>query len=161
MAIKSLNDLLIDELKDLYNAENQITKALPKMAKKATSADLKNAFEEHLKQTENQISRLEQIFKEMDLPVKGKTCDAMKGIIEEAKEIMEEASEDVIDAAMIAAAQKVEHYEIASYGTVRTYANQLGLDKVASLLQETLNEEAETDEKLTKLAKSHINIEAK
>lgn len=158
MGVKSLNDLLVDELKDLFNAEKQITSALPKMAKKASSTELKNAFEEHLKQTENQIQRLEQIFKEMDMPARGKKCEGIEGIIKEAKSMMEETEDsEVLDAALIAAAQKVEHYEIASYGTVRTYAQELGLTKVADLLQETLDEESETNEKLTKLAETSIN----
>jgi ferritin-like metal-binding protein YciE len=158
MPLKTLNDLLIDELKDLLNAENQITKALPKMAKKASSQELKTAFEEHLRQTETQIDRLEKIFKEMDIPFRGKKCEGIEGIIQEGKDMMDEAEEsEVLDAALIAAAQKVEHYEIASYGTVRTYAKELGLSKVADLLQETLDEESNANEKLTKIAQTHVN----
>ena len=157
---KTLKDLFVDEIKDLYNAEKQLTKALPQMAKKVTSGKLKEAFEKHLKETENQITRLEQIFKELDLTPKGKKCEAMEGLIKEGKGLMEEIDKsDTLDAALIAAAQKVEHYEIASYGTVRTYAEQLNFSKSADLLQETLEEESASNEKLTELAMK-INIEA-
>jgi ferritin-like metal-binding protein YciE len=158
---KTLKDLFIDEIKDLYNAEKQITKALPQMAKKATSEELKEAFEEHLKETENQISRLEQVFKELDMAPRGKKCEGIEGIIEEGKSMIEELDKsDTLDAALIAAAQKVEHYEIASYGTVRTYAEQLNFSKAAELLQETLDEEAAANEKLNELALNNINMEA-
>ncbi|HSP87050.1 MAG TPA: ferritin-like domain-containing protein [Ignavibacteriaceae bacterium] len=158
---KTLKDLFIDEIKDLYNAEKQITKALPQMVKKATSEELKNAFEEHLKETENQISRLEQVFKELDMTPRGKKCEGMEGIIEEGKGMMEEIEKsDTLDAALISAAQKVEHYEIASYGTVIAYAEQLNYSKAAELLQETLEEESAANEKLNELALSTINIEA-
>lgn len=160
MSLDSLHDLFVEELKDLYNAENQITKALPKMAKAAASDELRMAFEEHLKETEKQIERLDQIFEELGMNPKGKKCKAMVGLIEEGSEIIAEDGEDAVkDAALIAAAQKVEHYEIASYGTVRTYAELLGMDDAAELLQQTLDEEGATDKKLTELAEN-INTEA-
>ncbi len=161
MKIESLKALLEEELKDIYSAEKQLTKALPKMAKKATSPELENAFREHLTVTEGHIDRLEQVFKLLGKPAKAKTCKAMQGLIEEGKEIMEEDMDDaVMDAGLIAAAQKVEHYEIASYGTVRTWAQRCGEDKAAKLLQQTLDEEGEADQKLTQLAESVINQEA-
>jgi ferritin-like metal-binding protein YciE len=161
MAMDSLKDLYIDELKDLYNAENQLTKALPKMAKKATAPELKRAFQDHLKQTEGHVSRLEKIFKGLGEKPTGKTCKAMKGLIEEGKEIIEEDGDgSVLDAALIGAAQRVEHYEIAGYGVVRTFASLLGEEDAVETLQRTLNEEAETDKKLTGLAESIINVEA-
>lgn len=160
-AIKSLHDLMVDEIKDIYHAEKQITRAMPKMVKTATSEKLRKAFEDHLKQTEVQIQRLEQIFEELEIPAKGKRCMGMEGIINEGKEMMEEVAEDaVMDAALISAAQKVEHYEIASYGTVRTYAEELGLKKVADLLQKTLDEEFKANELLTSIAEEDINYEA-
>ncbi len=156
----SLRDLMIDELKDLYNAENQLIKALPKMAKAATSRELKRAFESHLKETEGQVDRLVQIFDILDASPKGKKCKAMEGLVEEGSEIMEEDGElDVLDAGLIAAAQRVEHYEIAGYGCVRTYAQLLGETKIAGLLQRTLDEEAAADRKLTELSKQ-INVAA-
>ena len=155
-----LQELLVDELKDLYNAENQIIKALPKMAKKAANPDLRRAFETHLEETRAQAERLEQIAEEMDFTLRGKKCKGMEGLIEEGKEVMQEFDEDTLDAGMIGAAQKVEHYEIAGYGTARAHANMLGLKKVAKLLQQTLDEEARTDKKLTQLAESAINLEA-
>ena len=161
MAMDSLKDLYIDELKDLYNAENQLLKALPRMAKKATSPDLRAAFQEHLGQTEGQVNRLERIFKALGEKPTGKTCKAMKGLVEEGKEIMEEdGDESVLDAALIGAAQKVEHYEIASYGTARTFASLLGEEDAVAALQKTLDEEAATDKKLTALAESLVNPEA-
>jgi ferritin-like metal-binding protein YciE len=160
MKFESLQDLFVEELKDIYNAENQLTKALPKMAKAASSDELRTAFESHLEETKGQIDRLEQIFKSLDMPLRGKKCVAMQGLIEEGKELMQEdMSEPVLDAALIAAAQKVEHYEIAAYGTLRTYAQLLGLDEAAELLQATLDEESATDEKLTGIAQN-INAEA-
>ncbi len=157
---KTLKDLFIDEIKDLYNAEKQLTKALPQMAKSATSEELKKAFDNHLKETENQIIRLEKVFKELDLAPKGKKCEAMEGLIKEGKGLMEEiAKSDTLDAALIAAAQKIEHYEIASYGTVRTYAEQLNYIRAEELLQETLEEESAANEELSDLAMK-INIEA-
>ncbi len=158
---KTLKDLFVEEIKDLYHAEKQLTKALPQMAKKATSEELKEAFEKHLKETENQITRLEQVFKELDMTPRGKKCEAMEGLIEEGKGMIEEFDKsDTLDAALIAAAQKVEHYEIASYGTVRTYAEQLNFSKAAELLQETLEEESAANEKLNELAINSINVEA-
>jgi ferritin-like metal-binding protein YciE len=159
--MRSLQDLLVEELKDLYSAENQLIKALPKMAKAASSADLKAGFEEHLEQTRGQVERLEQIAGQLGVTLKGKKCVAMEGLVEEGKELMEEDMEPaLLDAALIAAAQKVEHYEIASYGTAREWAEQLGLDEAATLLQETLDEEKATDEKLTELARQEVNQEA-
>src|SRR3954465_14048816 len=161
MKMQTLKDLYIDELKDVYDAENQIAKALPKMAKAAGNEELRAAIEQHLDQTQTQIERLEQIFEELGEKPKGQKCEAMKGLLEEAKRMMEDSEEDdVRDAAIIAAAQKVEHYEIATYGTLRTYAELMGHDEQAELLQETLDEEKETDENLTELAVSCINIEA-
>lgn len=161
MKMKSLEDLYVDELKDLLNAENQILKALPKMAKNATSEELRSAFEEHLEQTKGHVERLHQIFEKRGVAAKGKKCKGMEGIIEEGKELLEEDMEDEVrDAALIAAAQRVEHYEIAAYGTVRTYARLLGDEEAADLLQETLNEEGETDHKLTELAEGMVNLRA-
>jgi ferritin-like metal-binding protein YciE len=161
MAMDSLKDLYVDELKDLYNAENQLLKALPKMAKKASAPELKRAFQEHLTQTEGHVNRLEKIFKGLGEKPTGKTCKAMKGLIEEGKEIIEEDGDgSVLDAALIGAAQRVEHYEIAGYGVVRTFASLLGEEDAMESLQRTLNEEGETDKKLTQIAESVINIEA-
>jgi ferritin-like metal-binding protein YciE len=160
-SLDSLHALLEEELKDIYDAEKQITKALPKMAKKASSPDLKEGLEAHLRQTEEQIDRLEQVFEQLEMPARGKPCKGMKNLIAEGDEMIREAEdEETRDAVMIAAAQKVEHYEIASYGTVRTWAQLLGMNEVASLLEESLEEEKETDQKLTSLAESHINMEA-
>lgn len=160
MKLESLRDLFVQELKDLYNAEQQLVKALPKMAKAASAEDLRKAFEDHLKETENQVERLETIFKQLDITPRGRKCQAMTGLIEEGKEMMEaDGEEPVLDAALIAAAQRVEHYEIAGYGTVRTFAQLLGMDDAVELLQETLDEEAAADQKLTELAKN-INVEA-
>jgi ferritin-like metal-binding protein YciE len=159
--LKSLDDLLVHELQDIFDAEKQITKALPKMIKAASHPELQAAFEEHLEQTEGQIERLHQVFKLLGLPAKGKKCDGMAGLIEEGKKILEEdAVPSVKDAALIAAAQKVEHYEIASYGCVCTYAEMLGYEQVHDLLGQTLDEEETTDEKLSVLAESLINVEA-
>jgi ferritin-like metal-binding protein YciE len=156
-----LEELLIDELKDLYHAENQLVKALPKMAKAASSPELKRAFERHLEETKRQVERLNQIGESLEIRLTGKKCKGMEGLIEEGKEIMEEdLDENAIDAGLIGAAQKVEHYEIAGYGTARTHAQLLGFNKVAKLLQQTLDEEAATDKKLTALAESIINVEA-
>jgi ferritin-like metal-binding protein YciE len=161
MKMNTLKDLYLDELKDVYDAENQIAKALPKMAKEATNEELRAAIEQHLDQTQTQIERLEQIFEELGEKAKGTKCEATKGLLEEAKRMMDDAEDDdTRDAAIISAAQKVEHYEIATYGTLRTYAELLGHDEQAELLQETLDEEKETDENLTELAVSCINIEA-
>src|SRR5438105_5738243 len=147
MKLDTLQKLYVDELRDLYNAENQLLKALPKMAKAASSEELKNAFETHLEQTETHVERLENIFAQLDETPKGKTCHGMKGLIEEGSEILGKSGEDsVIDAGIIVAAQKVEHYEIASYGSVRTFAEMLGDDNAAGLLQETTDEESEATE---------------
>ena len=160
MEIDSLRKLYVDELKDLYSAEKQILQALPKMAKKATNAQLKKGFETHLEETRGQVERLDQIFEMLGKSPKGKKCKAMEGLVEEGKEMMQEDMDpEVMDAALIAAAQRVEHYEIAGYGTVRTYAQLLGEDQQATLLQQTLDEEGNTDKKLTQLAGS-INVEA-
>lgn len=159
--MQTLEDLFMDHLKDLYSAEKQLVKALPKMAKNAQSPDLQKAFQEHLRQTEKQAERIERIFTEMGGSPRGKKCVAMEGLVEEGNEIMKENAEpEVMDAGLIAAAQKVEHYEIASYGTVRAWAERLGYDKAARLLQETLEEESMANEKLTQIAESHVNMEA-
>jgi ferritin-like metal-binding protein YciE len=160
MEMQSLRELMIDELKDLYSAENQILKALPKMIKKATSEELKSGFEKHLKETEGHVERLDKIFQQLDASPRGKKCKGMEGIIEDGKELMEkDADPEVMDAGLIGAAQHVEHYEMAGYGCVRTYAELLGLSDVAKLLQKTLDEEKATDEKLTELSRQ-INVEA-
>lgn len=159
--LSSLDDLLAHELQDIYNAEGQIVKALPKLAKAATHPDLKAAFQEHLEQTQGHVRRLEQVFKLLGMPVKGKKCDGMAGLLEEGKKTMEQDADPlVLDAALIAAAQKVEHYEIASYGCVCTYAEMLGYDQVHDLLGQNLDEEETTDQKLTALAESVINQDA-
>ena len=160
MGSEGLKELFIEELKDLYNAENQLVKALPKMAKAASSEQLKAGLEEHLEQTQGHVQRLEQIFKDLGESPKGKKCVGMEGLVAEGSEVMKEDFEkDVKDAALIGAAQRVEHYEIAAYGTVRELAEVLGESDHASLLQETLDEEKETDEKLTELA-GQINEQA-
>jgi ferritin-like metal-binding protein YciE len=161
MSLDTLEKLYISELRDLYRAENQLLKALPKMAKGASSPELKDAFEKHLKQTKGHVERLEQLFEQLDESPKGKTCHGMKGLIEEGSEILKEDGEDsVLDAGIIVAAQKVEHYEIASYGSVRTFANLLGKDEAARLLQSTLDEESEANEVLNQLAEGIVNPEA-
>ena len=158
--ISTLEDAYIEQLRDLYNAENQLVKALPKMAKAAHSEELKNGFLEHLEQTKGHVSRLEQIFEDLDEKPSGKKCQAMAGLVEEGAEtIDEDAAPAVKDALLIAAAQRVEHYEIAAYGTVKTFAHALGHDDAAKLLEETLQEEVDTDEKLTEAAQT-INAEA-
>src|SRR5437899_4892356 len=161
MKLDSLQELYVNELRDLYNAENQLIKSLPKMAKAASSDELKEAFEKHLEQTKGQVQRLEEVFEEIDETPRGKTCQAMKGLIEEGSEILHQDGEDsVIDAGIIVAAQKVEHYEIAGYGSVRTFAQLLGKDRSAELLQTTLDEESETNETLNQLAEGVVNPEA-
>jgi ferritin-like metal-binding protein YciE len=161
MKLDSLQKLYIEELRDLYNAENQLLKALPKMAKHASHQELKQAFETHLEQTEGHVERLEDIFEKLDEKPTGKTCKGMKGLIEEGSEMLDkDGDKSVLDAGLIAAAQRVEHYEIAGYGTVRTFANMLGEAEAAELLQETLDEEGETDKLLTELAESVVNVEA-
>ena len=157
----TLEDLYTDLLKDLYSAEKQLVKALPKMAKNAQSPALQKAFQEHLKQTEGQVNRIERIFSEMGGSPRGKKCVGMEGLVEEGNELLQEDVEpDVLDAGLIAAAQKVEHYEIAGYGTARAWAQRLGYDKAARLLQETLEEESTANEKLTKIAETHVNMQA-
>lgn len=159
-ALTTLRDLLIDELKDLHNAENQLLKALPRMAKAASHDELKSGFEEHLEQTREHVDRLDRCFKLLGEKAKGKTCHAMQGLVEEGKEAIEEDAPDAIrDAKLIGAAQRIEHYEIAGYGTARSFAQTLGETKIADLLQETLDEEGETDKRLTALAET-INEEA-
>lgn len=161
MALKKLEDALVDELQDLLSAETQITQALPKMAEKATHPELKAAFQEHLEQTKGQIERLNQAFQMLGQSPQAKTCEAMKGLIKEGQSIMEEdAAPNVMDAFLIAAAQKVEHYEIASYGTICTWAETIGNEELSDLLGETLDEEEETDDKLTELAEAVINEDA-
>lgn len=159
--LKTLEDLFKEQLKDLYYAEKHLTKALPKMSKKASSEELKTAIDEHLKETENQVKRLEKVFKSIGMEPKTKKCPAMDGLIEEGKEMMqEEAEPSVMDAGLIAAAQKVEHYEIASYGCLKTYANMLGYEEAAELLEETLDEEKNADSKLSEIAESFVNEQA-
>ena len=161
MKLQTLHDLLVHELKDLYSAETQLVKALPKMAKAASSDNLREGIEEHLEQTRGHVQRLEQIFENLEASHRGKKCKAMEGLIEEGKEMLaEDAEPAVMDAAIIGAAQKVEHYEMAGYGTARTYARLLGLDAIAKLLDETFEEEKATDAKLTELAESEINVAA-
>ena len=157
-SLDSLDQLLREELKDLYDAEKQLTKALPKLVKKATASELKQAFEEHLHQTEQHVDRLEQVFEQLDQPVKGKKCTGMQNLIAEGEDMIGDAEEDATrDAVIIASAQKVEHYEIAAYGTLRTWASLLGKDDVASILEETLEEEKEADKKLTTIAETIVN----
>jgi ferritin-like metal-binding protein YciE len=160
MEHQALKELYIDELKDIYSAENQLVKALPKMAKAANSEELRTGFEEHLEQTRGHVQRLEQIFKELGEKPSGKKCKGMEGLVAEGQEMMgEDFEDDVMDAALISAAQRVEHYEIAAYGTVRTYAELLGEDAAVQLLEQTLDEEKETDQKLTDMA-GEINVRA-
>ncbi len=161
MEIDSLRELYVDELKDLYSAEKQILKALPRMIKKAEHPQLKKAFQDHLAVTETHVERLDTIFEAIGKSPRGKKCKAMEGLLEEGKEMMQEdMAPDVMDAALIAAAQRVEHYEMAGYGTVRTYAETLGDSQQAKLLQQTLDEERDADQSLTRLAESTINVEA-
>ena len=161
MQMQNLEDLLKEDLKDVLHAENQIVKALPKMIKKTSNAELRDAMSTHLEETKGHVERVEQVMELLGMPVRGKTCKAMQGIIEEGKEVMEEDSEDdVMDAALIGAAQKVEHYEIATYGTLCTYAELLGLKEAKRLLGQNLEEEKMTDQKLSALAESVINLEA-
>jgi ferritin-like metal-binding protein YciE len=161
MELETLKDLYIHELKDLYSAENQIIKALPKMAKAATNTQLGEGFREHLEQTKGHAVRLEQILKSHDESTRGPKCKGMEGVIKEGDEMIKEDAEDEVrDAGLIAAAQRVEHYEMAGYGCARTYAELLGDNEGAKLLQKTLNEEVATDQKLAKLAKSTINVAA-
>lgn len=158
----ALRELFVNELQDILWAEQYLVKNLPKLAKGATSEELRSAFEKHLEETEGHVQRLEQVFSVVGEKVKTKKCQAMDGLVKEAKELLEDTEDGTStrDAALISAAQKVEHYEIASYGTLRTLASQLGLDEAASLLDETLSEEKKTDELLTQLAESSVNEKA-
>jgi ferritin-like metal-binding protein YciE len=160
MKASNLQELYIAELRDLYDAENQLTHALPKMAKAASHTQLQAAFKEHLGQTESHIQRLDVIFQNLGVNPKGKPCKAMKGLIAEGEEMIKDTEQGARDAGLIAAAQKVEHYEMAGYGCARTWAQMLGHTDAANLLQMTLNEEAMTDERLTRLAESVVNVEA-
>jgi len=155
MKIEKLEQLLEEELRDIYDAEKQLVKALPKMSEAASSEELRAALSEHLEVTKGQVERLERVFEAMGAKVKGKTCAGMKGLIEEGEEVMkEDATEELLDAALIGAAQRVEHYEIAAYGTARTFAETLGKTEIAEMLQETLDEEEEADQKLTEISES-------
>lgn len=158
---KTLNDLFHDTLKDIYYAEKQILKTLPKMARAAQSAELKAGFEQHQEETQGQIERLEQVFELLGKPARGKTCDAILGIIEEGKEIMDDyKGTEALDAGLISAAQAVEHYEIARYGTLKAWAQQLGMKDAVKLLDQTLQEESATDQKLSQLGEQSANLKA-
>jgi ferritin-like metal-binding protein YciE len=158
MAVKTVQDLLVDELRDIYHAEKQLLKALPKMAKAASSDKLRQAFEHHLEETRGQVERLEQVFERLEVPARAKRCEAMAGLIEEAQEMVDEIkTPEVLDAALITAAQKVEHYEIASYGSVHALAQATGQEEVAQLLGQTLEEEKAADQKLNQIALSDVN----
>jgi ferritin-like metal-binding protein YciE len=159
MSAENLNELFVEEVRDIYNAEQQLVKALPKMARAAGSDDLRAAFEDHLQITKAHVSRLEEVFKLLGVAARGKTCEGMKGLIEEGAEAIEELEGVVLDAALIASAQKVEHYEIATYGTLATFAEVLDMQDAKDLLGQTLDEEKEADEKLTQIA-GQINPEA-
>jgi ferritin-like metal-binding protein YciE len=161
MAVKTVQDLLIHELRDIYHAEKQLIRALPRLARAATDPELKAGIEQHLEETRGQVERLEQIFEELDIATRGKPCEAMQGLVEEAREVIDEIKNpEVLDAALIVAAQKVEHYEISSYGSLHALAQSMGQDRIAQLLEETLNEEKATDQKLNKLAIGNINKKA-
>jgi ferritin-like metal-binding protein YciE len=161
MKLETLRDLMIEQMQDVYDAENQLIEALPKMADAATSRQLKKAFTDHLKQTQGHAQRLEQVFKLLDEKAQRKTCKAMQGLVKEGDEaIKEKADTDVKDAGLIAAAQRVEHYEIAAYGTLRAYARQAGLDQAAQIFDQTLQEEGEADKLLTQIAEGSINVKA-
>src|SRR5690348_10461003 len=161
MEMESLQELYVSELKDLYSAEKQLVKALPRMVKNATNPELKRAFSDHLDETEGHVDRLEKIFQMLGEKAGGKKCKGMEGLIDEAKELLkEDASDEVLDAGLISKAQHVEHYEMAGYGTVRTYAQQLGFNDQAKLLQQTLDEEGKANELLTEIAESAVNAEA-
>jgi ferritin-like metal-binding protein YciE len=160
MAAKSLQQLFVEELRDMYDGEKRLVRALPKMAKAAGAGELQTAFTMHLKETERQVTRLEQVFRSIGEKARGKTCDGIMGIVEEGNKAMEELEGPVLDAALIAGAQKVEHYEIASYGTLAYFADLLGNDRAKDLLGETLDEEKAADEKLNKIAKSKVNRRA-
>jgi ferritin-like metal-binding protein YciE len=160
MTIKTMENLFVEQIQDLYDAEERLVKAIPKMAKASTSSELRKAFENHLKETEGHVARLEQVFAELGQEPKKTTCEAMKGLIKEGGEMMEIEGGAVRDAALIAAANRVEHYEIAGYGTARTHATALGLTASAKLLEQTLDEEKEADAKLTQIAEQTVNEEA-
>ncbi|MGE5179888.1 MAG: ferritin-like domain-containing protein [Bacteroidota bacterium] len=161
MQVDSLEQLYVEQLRDIYDAENQLVRALPKMAKAATSPELRRAFEDHLEKTRGHVRRLEEVFRTLGHPAKGKSCKAMIGLVEEGEEIVKMDGEPTVrDAGLIAAAQKVEHYEIASYGTLRTFAEFRGDRQASQLLQETLDEEYEADKTLTQVAESSINVQA-
>jgi ferritin-like metal-binding protein YciE len=158
---KTLDDLFLETLKDIYFAEKALVKALPKMAKAADSTELREAFEKHLEETEAQVDRLEQVFDEIDKPARTKTCEAIQGIVEEAKDIMSEfKGSAALDAGLLSSAQAVEHYEISRYGTLKSWAEQLGLERAVELLDETLQEEKKTDQLLTRIAESNVNRQA-
>ena len=160
MPVGTIQELFVDLLKDTYDAEKQLVKALPKLVEAAASPELRAAFQEHLAVTEEQVERLKEVFQELGLPAQGKHCAGMEGLIEEGEELIEEGGDpQVLDAGLIAAAQKVEHYEIAAYGTARTWANLLNLKTAAQLLSQSLDEEAETDETLTQIAE-RLNVKA-
>jgi ferritin-like metal-binding protein YciE len=161
MGIASMEDLFLDQLRDLYHAEKQLVKALPKMAKNSNSVDLRSAFEDHLQQTEEHVHRLERVFERLSSRAKTKKCLAMEGLVQEGQELIDaEPPAEILDAGLICAAQKVEHYEIAAYGTLITWAHQLGNHDCADILKQTLDEERAADEKLTNLAESNINQQA-
>jgi ferritin-like metal-binding protein YciE len=161
MPMESLEDLFVHEIKDLYHAEHQILKALPKMIREASSPELQDALHRHLDQTKRHVERLDRVFEEIGEPARGEKCKGMEGLIEEGVDILKERAEDSVkDAGIIAAAQRVEHYEMAAYGTVRTYARTLGHDEAVPLLEETLREEKEADKKLTEIAEGAVNVRA-
>ena len=160
MAEKTLRELFVEELRDMYDGEKQLTRALPKMAKAAESPELEAAFRSHLQETEKQVTRIEQVFRSIGETARGKKCEGIQGIVEEGKSAMEDFDGAILDAALIAGAQKVEHYEIASYGTLAYFADLLGEDKAKELLGQTLEEEKAADEKLNQIAKSRVNREA-
>lgn len=161
MRIETMDDLFIEQIQDLYDAEERLVKALPKMAEACTSSELRNAFEEHLQQTRGHVQRLEQVFSEVGKKAGGETCEAMKGLIEEGEDIIDDIKQSPLrDAGLIAAANRVEHYEMAGYGTARTMAQALGLTRSATLLEQTLEEEKQADAKLTRIAEQRVNQEA-
>ena len=161
MKMQTLHDLYLAELHDLYDAENQILKALPKMAEMASSAELRTAFQEHLEETRTHVGRLQEVFNMHGEKIKGDRCEGIEGILKEGKDLMNVDAQPIVrDAALISAAQRVEHYEIAVYGCVRTYAQQLGFERAAHILQTTLQEEEQTDKRLTGIAEARVNVEA-
>ncbi len=161
MKIETMEELFLQQIEDLYDAENRLVKALPKMAEASTSLTLRHAFESHLLQTEGHVTRLESIFRQLNKDAKAETCDAMKGLVSEGEDMINHIDQSPLrDAGLIAAANRVEHYEIAAYGSARTFADTLGLDQAAALLEQTLQEEKEADQKLTQLARHMVNDEA-